>query len=165
VFVLALPAGAAADHLGRRPLLGAAGILAAVGAILFIIWGDLTTLFVAAGLIAAGAGIFSGASWALATDLAPPGEGAQSLALANAATVVGSIGGRLGGPLIDGLNHLTGSSTAGYMAVFALAALGFVASSVVVVKIGKSRDREIGGLPQFPIRSSKKNNKSVNRET
>ncbi len=137
VFLLVLPAGAIADRIGRRPLLIVAGLLAAGGAILFIVLRDINLLFIAGGLIAVGAGIFASASWALATDIVPKGEGALYLGLANAATVLGSIGGRLGGPLIDGLNQLTGTTTIGYLAVFGLAALFFVGSSAVVLKIQK----------------------------
>ncbi|MBI1881982.1 MAG: MFS transporter [Chloroflexi bacterium] len=135
VFLLVLPAGAIADRIGRRPLLIVAGLLAAAGATLFIFLQDINLLFIAGGLIAGGAGIFASASWALATDIVPKNEGALYLGLANAATVLGSIGGRLGGPLIDGLNQLTGTTTLGYLAVFGLATLFFLGSSVAVLKI------------------------------
>lgn len=140
IFLLVLPAGAVADRVGRRPLLVIAGLLAAIGAVLFIFVRDVNLLFVAGGFIAAGAGIFASASWALATDLVPKGEGALYLGLANTATIVGSITGRLGGPLIDGLNSLTGTTTIGYLAVFGLAALFFVGSSVVVLKIPERKE-------------------------
>lgn len=135
VFLLVLPAGALADRIGRRPLLIAAGLLAAAGALLFIFLRDVNWLFLAGGLLAVGAGIFTSASWALATDIVPKGEGALYLGLANAATVLGSISGRLGGPVIDGLNGLTGTSTAGYMVVFGLAVLFFIGSSAAVLKV------------------------------
>ncbi len=135
VFLLALPAGAIADRVGRRPLLVAAGLMAAGGTTLFVLTREIPMLFVAGAFIAGGAGIFASASWALATDLAPATEGALYLALANGATVVGSIGGRLGGPLIDGLNYLSQSHTVGYTVVFGLAALFFVGSSGVVFKM------------------------------
>jgi hypothetical protein len=57
------------------------------------------------------------------------------LALANAATVLGSIGGRLGGPLIDGLNQIVGTVALGYLVVFGIAALFFAGSSAVILKI------------------------------
>ncbi len=140
IFLLVLPAGVIADRVGRRPLLVIAGLLAAVGAVLFIFVRDVNLLFVAGGFIAAGAGIFASASWALATDIVPQGEGALYLGLANIATVVGSITGRLGGPLIDGLNSLTATTTVGYLAVFGLAALFFVGSSAVVLKIQERKE-------------------------
>ena len=137
VFLLALPAGAVADRIGRRPLLVGAGLSAAAGTMFFVFSRDIMLLFVAGGLIAVGAGIFASASWALATDLAPSSEGAQYLALANAATVLGSIGGRMGGPLIDGVNRLTGTVELGYLLVFGIATLFFVGSSLVVLKIAE----------------------------
>ena len=140
MFVLALPAGAIGDRIGRRPVLITAGLLATAGVFVFIIWRDLNSLFLAGGLIAAGAGIFASTSWALATDLAPAREGALYLALANAATIIGSIGGRLGGPLIDGLNWLFGTIVLGYLVVFGIAALFFAGSSAVVLKIPDSRE-------------------------
>jgi len=135
VFLLTLPAGALADRVGRRPILVTSGLLAAFGAVIFVFWRDINLLFVGGGLIAAGAGIFASASWALATDLAPANKGALYLGLANGATVVGSIGGRLGGPLIDGLNQFLGTVTLGYSVVFGIATLFFVGSSLVVLKI------------------------------
>lgn len=63
------------------------------------------------------------------------GRRALYLGLANSASVVGSIGGRLGGPLIDGVNQLSGTVFWGYGVVYTLAALFFGLSSLVVLKI------------------------------
>ncbi len=135
VFTLALPAGAIADKIGRRPILFTAGILAAMGTLPFIFSRDLIWLIVGGAFIAVGTGIFASASWALATDLAPAGKGALYLGLANGAGVVGSIGGRLGGPVIDGINQTMGTIAWGYMVVFSMATLFFLASSLVILKI------------------------------
>lgn len=135
VFLLALPAGAVADRVGRRPLLIGAGLMAASGASLFIFRSELELLFIAGGLIGGAAGIYASASWALVTDVAPKGEGAFYLGLANGATVLGSISGRMGGPVIDGVNYLTGAIMPGYLVVFGIAALFFLGSSLIVLKI------------------------------
>ncbi|MBN1221511.1 MAG: MFS transporter [Anaerolineae bacterium] len=135
VLVLALPAGVVADRIGRHPLLLAAGLLAAGGSVLLIFVRELPLLFVAGGLIAVGAGIFASSSWALATDLVPKTQGALYLGLANGATVMGSIGGRLGGPLIDSINQLTATVTLGYLVVFGIAALFFAGSSGVILRV------------------------------
>ncbi|GAB4434139.1 MAG: hypothetical protein Kow0031_15810 [Anaerolineae bacterium] len=139
VFLLAVPAGALADRLGRRPILIAAGLMAAAGTAIAMGWREVTALYVAGSLIAAGTGIFASASWSLATNLAPPEKGALYLALANGATVIGSISGRVGGALIDGINQLFDTVVAGYLVVFGLAALLFVVSSVVALKIAEPR--------------------------
>lgn len=141
VFVLALPAGAVADRVGRRPILILAGLMAATGAFLMVLSHELPILYVAGGLIATAAGIFASASWALATNLAPHQDGALYLALANAATVVGSIIGRAGGALIDGLNQWLETLTTGYLVDFGLAALFFLVSSLVAFKIPETVPR------------------------
>ncbi len=141
VFLLALPAGAIADRVGRRPILVAAGLMAATGATMLVFGRNLHLLYVAGGLIAAAAGIFASASWSLATSLAPGNKGALYLALANAATVLGSIGGRSGGVLIDGLNRAGGTLALGYMVDFGLAALLFLLSSLIAFKIPESRPK------------------------
>jgi MFS family permease len=135
VVLIVLLSGILSDQLGRRPLLIGAGLLAGSGTLLLMISPTLSLFFVAAGCIVISGGIFAGASWALATDLAPTNQGALYLGLANGATVIGSISGRLGGPLIDGLNHLSGDLGIGYSVVFALAALCFFCSSLVILKI------------------------------
>jgi MFS family permease len=135
VLALVLPAGAIADRVGRRPLLIFAGLLAAAGALMFVGLADLDWLFLAGGLIAGGAGIFASASWSLVTNIVPDDESALYLGLANAATICGSVAGRMGGPVIDGLNQLTGSTTIGYLVVFGLATFCFIASGAVVLKI------------------------------
>ena len=135
VFVLALPAGIIADRVGRRPLIATAGLMAAAGTLVAIFYRDITALYLAGGLIATGAGIYASASWALATHLAPGNQEALYLGLANGATVLGSIGGRTGGLLIDSVNHVFGTVILGYQINFGVAILFFLASSLVVIKI------------------------------
>lgn len=135
VFLLALPAGIVADRVGRRPIIVTAGLMAAGGTLVAIFYRDISALYLAGGLIAAGAGIYASASWALATHLAPGDQGALYLGLANGATVLGSIGGRTGGVLIDTVNHLFGTVVLGYQIDFGVAILFFLASSLVVFKI------------------------------
>ena len=109
--------------------------MAASGTLIAIFYRDIPALYLAGGLIAAGAGIYASASWALATHLAPGDQGALYLGLANGATVLGSIGGRTGGILIDSVNYLFGTVVLGYQIDFGLAVLFFLASSLVVFKI------------------------------
>jgi MFS family permease len=136
---LVLSAGALSDRLGRRPLLAVAGLLGTGGALLPVVERDLGILLVAGGLVGGAVALFAGASWSLVTGLVPDKKRALYLGLANGATVVGSIGGRLGGPLIDGLNYATGTTTVGYLAVFVITALFFGGSSLVLLNLPDSK--------------------------
>ncbi|HMQ56511.1 MAG TPA: MFS transporter [Anaerolineae bacterium] len=140
VLGLALPAGFVADKIGRRPILTAAGIIAATGGVFFISSRAIPMLFIGGGLIAAGTAIFASSSWALATDLSPPSKGALFPALANIATILGSMAGRLGGPIIDGLNWLFGTVALGYWVIFAGMILLFLGSSAVSLKIEETKE-------------------------
>ncbi|MCB9076289.1 MAG: MFS transporter [Anaerolineaceae bacterium] len=135
IFLIALPAGMMVDRLGRRPLLMAAGVVAAGGGVVLLTGRDLTLLFAGCGLIAVGAGIYASASWALATTLVPRTNGAWYLALANSVIIIGSASGRLGGPVIDGVNWFFGTVALGYQVVFAVAVLFFAGSSLAALMI------------------------------
>ncbi len=83
-----------------------------------------------------GVGAFLSASWALATDIVPRQEAARYLGIANIATCIGSGGARLlGGVLIDPINRALGSSSSGYLLLFALAALCFLVSALVIIPL------------------------------
>ncbi len=128
-FGVALPSGYLADRVGRRPLLAAAGLLAAGGAFVLLTARSLEVMFVGGIFIGLAGGLFFTSSWALATELVPQNEAARYLGIANLATAGGSAAARLTGPLIDGINHFSGSETLGYVSVYALAGVLFLLSS------------------------------------
>jgi len=128
-FGVALPAGHLADRVGRRPLLATAGLLAAGGAFVLLAARSLEVMFVGGIFIGLAGGLFFTSSWALATELVPKDEAARYLGIANLATAGGSAAARLAGPLIDGINHFSGSETLGYVSVYALAGVLFLLSS------------------------------------
>jgi MFS family permease len=126
-----LPAGWLADRLGRRPMVIAAGAVASLGAAVAV--ADFTLILPAAILIGAGAGIYLSSSLALINDIVPKADAARYLGVANIATAGGSALARLGGGvLIGGLNSATGSSVAGYQALYAIVAVFFLLSAVVM---------------------------------
>ncbi|MCB0166889.1 MAG: MFS transporter [Anaerolineae bacterium] len=135
IFLIALPAGMLVDRVGRRPLLMAAGVIAAAGGVVLLAGRDLSLLVAGCGMIALGAGIYASASWALATTLVPQANGALVLALANSVIIIGSASGRLGGPLIDGVNWLFGTVALGYHVVFAIAVVFFAGSSLAALRL------------------------------
>jgi len=94
----------------------------------------------AGGIVGMGVGSFLSASWALATDIVPHAEAARYLGIANIATCIGSGAARLlGGVLIDPINKLLGSSSLGYLSLFILATICFLASALVIIPLPNKR--------------------------
>lgn len=136
VLILSIPAGWLADHLGRRPLVLAAGLLAAAGTGVLLVARSEALLLLAGGMLGVAVGAWQSANWALITDIVPAAHAARFLGLANIATAGASLAGRsAGAALVDPLNRLTGSASAGYMALYGLTALMFLASSWAVRRI------------------------------
>jgi MFS family permease len=136
--VLALLSGWLSDKFGRKPLMLTSSIVSFIGAVVLLLVRDKTLITVAGAIIGMGIGTFMSASWALATDIVPREEAARYLGIANIATCIGSGGARLlGGVLIDPINKALGSSSLGYLSLFILAALFFLASALVIIPLPK----------------------------
>ncbi len=134
--VAVLLVGWLSDRLGRRAFLVAAGVVCALGAVVLLLVRDPIGTSVSAGLVALGCGLYMAASWALITETVSPAQAARSLGLANIATAGASASVRLpAGALIDRVNDLAGDGQSGYLAVYALAALAFAASSLVALRL------------------------------
>jgi MFS family permease len=91
--------GHASDDLGRRPLLLAGLVCAALSALAFLLAHDLPMLFVARVLSGFSAGIFTGTATATLVDLARRERGLQPTLVATAF----NMGGLALGPLLAGL--------------------------------------------------------------
>jgi Na+/melibiose symporter-like transporter len=107
------PAGYFADKVGRKQIVGGAAGLGALGIVFLAVFKDYNTMLWGAGIIGLAIGAFNSANWALATDMAPKGEEARYLGIANMATAGGAALARLVGPVIDyfnGRSHLLGYS-------------------------------------------------------
>jgi MFS family permease len=124
----ALPAGWAADRIGRVPLMVAGAGLSAAGVLLLTTASSSTTILLFGGLMALGSAAFSAANWALTADLVPPAEAARFMGLANFGTAGAAAAAGLFGPLVDWANGRDLGT--GYTALFALAAVAFIASVV-----------------------------------
>lgn len=134
--VAVLLVGWLSDRLGRRVFLVSAGVIAAAGAATLLLVRDPIGASVSAALVALGCGLYMAASWALITETVPATQAARSLGLANIATAGASALVRLpAGALIDGINERAESASAGYVTVYALAALAFAASSLVALRL------------------------------
>lgn len=133
VALLAYPAGRLADRAGRKLVMGLGGAFG-VGAVLLLLTAAGTLELLAVGALAGSAfGLFLGANWAMASDLATAGRVAASLAVVNAVTLAGASLGKLNGLWVDALNH--GAEGRGYTALFALCAILFAAASLLIVSI------------------------------
>jgi MFS family permease len=140
LIVMALASGWLSDKFGRKPVMLIAGLVAFAGAFLLLFVRDRTLIILAGGIIGMGIGAFLSASWALATDIVPREEAARYLGIANIATCIGSgVARLLGGVLIDPINKALGSSSSGYLLLFSLAALCFLASALVIIPLPNKR--------------------------
>lgn len=104
----ALPSGWLADRLGHKLLVGASGLVAAVGAFMLLgtIWvPNLSLIYIAGCILGLATGLFTTTNWALGTNLVPRAEAGRYLGISNLAGAgAGMIGAGIGGPLADFLN-------------------------------------------------------------
>jgi Na+/melibiose symporter-like transporter len=136
LIVLALISGVVSDKFGRKPVLLVSGLVSFAGAALLLLVRSQTLITIAGAIIGMGIGAFITVSWALATDIVPRREAARYLGIANIATCIGSgVARLLGGVLIDPINRLLGSNSMGYLSLFILATLCFLASALVIIPL------------------------------
>lgn len=133
----ALPSGWLADRVGRRRLIGAAGVVAAVGTAIIvgtIAAPSLPLMYVGGITIGLAAGVFMTTNWALGTDLAPSEEAGRYLGVSNLAGAgAGVVGAGIGGPLADYLNGYRPGL--GYFVVFGCYGLLFLLSAVSLIGV------------------------------
>jgi MFS family permease len=142
LIVLALLSGWLSDRIGRKPIMLASGFVSFAGALFLLFVRSQTLITVAGAIIGMGIGSFITVSWALATDIVPPAEAARYLGIANIATCIGSgVARLLGGVLIDPINRMLGSSSLGYLSLFILATLCFLASALVIIPLPNKRTK------------------------
>ncbi len=136
LIVLALLSGWLSDRIGRKPVMLASGFVAFAGAVFLLLVRSELLISIAGGIVGMGIGAFIAVSWALATDIVPREEAARYLGIANIATCIGSgVARLLGGVLIDPINKALGSSSMGYLSLFILATLCFLASALVLIPL------------------------------
>lgn len=138
--VVTLPSGWVADRVGRKPVVIASGVVAALGAGIILLSRDINLITAGGVVVGLGVGVFMSANWALITDIVPREEAARYLGIANIATAGGSAVARfLGGALIDPLNKMLDSTSAGYFTVYAIAAGFFLLSALVIIPLPSSQ--------------------------
>jgi len=137
ILILAFPGGWLSDRLGRKPLVAASGVIAALGALILVLAPGLGAIYMGAIFMGAGIGLFYTSSWALGTDIVPQGEAGRYLGIANLAGAgAGAVGAYIGGPIADffTLNY-PASPGLGYVLLYAIYGLLFVFSVLVLGKI------------------------------
>ena len=98
--VVSLPSGAWSDRIGRKPLLIAAQVLVALGALMVAFAPEVRWVYAAAVPAGLGYGVFTAVEWALACNLVPKQEAARYLGFWNVSAVLPQIGASvLMGPL------------------------------------------------------------------
>ena len=132
---LALAGGWLSDRFGAKRILSIAGWLSAVGLILLMMARTPETLALYSIFIGAGLGLFLTANWALASRLAPSGEGGKFLGLTNLATAGAGASARLAGPLVDLLNNAFPATWAGYRFLFIFGAFCALASVLILKRV------------------------------
>lgn len=143
LMLITIPAGRLSDRVGRKPIILIACLVALAGNVILLGARTRLVLILGGGALGMATGVFLSASWALATDLVPPGMAARYLGIANVATAGGSFLGRLaGGALIDPINRLTGSQETGYVTLYSLTLVAFVLAALAVTRLETGNDQQ-----------------------
>jgi len=137
ILLCAFPSGWLADRVGRKRLVAASGIVAAIGALILILAPNMTVIYVGGCLIGAATGMFFTSNWALGTDIVPKEEAGKYLGISNLAGAgAGAVGGYIGGPIADYFTvHVPESPGIGYVLIFAIFGVMFLISTIVLAGV------------------------------
>lgn len=145
--VSAFVLGGLSDRWGRVRLAAAASAVMAAAAITFQFLTPTTPLWPLALLFGIGYGGYLSVDWALAVDTLPSRLSAgRDLGIWSLASTVPGIAAPAVGGLVVSAGAAFGSITAGYQAVFALAAILFGAGTIAVLRVPELRPGS--GLPR-----------------
>jgi len=127
------PAGRLTDKIGRRPVGVFAGLLGALGIVVFLLSTKYGHIMFGGAIIGVATGAFMSSNWALATDLVSKGEEARYLGLTNLATAGGAALARLAGPGIDFFNR--SSAGLGYQVMLGACFVYFIVGAILLMRI------------------------------
>jgi hypothetical protein len=102
ILIVAMLSGWLSDRLGRKPLVTASGVLAALGMSIVLVLPNIAAIYAGGSLIGVAVGLYYPASWALGMDTIPQDQAGRYLGLSNLAGAgAGAIGAYIGGPIAD----------------------------------------------------------------
>lgn len=134
LMVSAIGGGYLSDRFGRKPLVAAAGGLAALGTLIILLSQGIPQVIVGGSILGLGTGLFFAANWALGTDLIPPNKAGRYLGISNLAGAgAGIVGAGIGGPMADFFNQLRPGL--GYLVIFAIYTALFLISILTLTKV------------------------------
>ncbi|HZW02324.1 MAG TPA: MFS transporter [Anaerolineaceae bacterium] len=130
--------GLLADKVGRKRLVGLAGLVAAAGTGLLLVSRSMPLVVVSGSIIGLGTGAFMATNWALGTDLVPAKDAGKFLGISNLAGAgAGIVGAGIGGPVADTFNLV--SPGLGYLVIFAIYGALFLLSTATLAKVRTER--------------------------
>jgi MFS family permease len=133
LLIVVYPAGHLADRMGRKVIVIAAGLIAAMGFVVLLFFHTYFYIMLAGALLGIANGGFMSANWAMATDLVAKGNEARYLGLTNLATGGACAIATFAGPVVDFFNSC--GPNLGYQVVMAACIVFSIASSILVLKI------------------------------
>ena len=137
ILLCALPSGWLADRIGRKRLVAISGVAAAVGTLVLVLAPSMTVIYVGGCIIGAATGMFFTTNWALGTDVVPKEEAGRYLGISNLAGAgAGAVGAYIGGPIADFFTgRIPQSPGLGYLLIFAIYAVLFLISAIVLIRV------------------------------
>jgi MFS family permease len=134
VLIMATPvlSGYLSDRFGRRRMIIVAGILSSFSTFVISQTSSLSIAVVMMAITGIGTAIFFTVGWALVTNIVPTRQAGFYMGITNIATSFGSMLGLSGGFVVDHINNVKNSTTAGYMVLLMMASLFYFLSALAI---------------------------------